>query len=103
MKLYAVKHQPTGGWVISVKLHTGRFDRSNGEQDPIVLAEKPDVRCFRTPRSARTLLRSTRRNSEWLRSRSEVDPKDLVMVEVDAVIDFNSVKRVRLPEESRSG
>ena len=102
MKFHAIRHQPTGGWVISVKLHTGRFDRSNGEQDPIVLAEKPDARCFRTPRSARTLLRNARRNREWLSSRSKVDPKDLVMVEAMATIDQNSIQQIRLPEDQPS-
>lgn len=83
MKLYAVKHQPTGKWVVSTELSL----------------DEPDVRCFRTARSARSFIRSIR-NKGWWSVRCDMDPNELIMVEVDAVIDFNSVKRVRLPEES---
>ena len=96
MKLHAIRHQPTGTWVVAVNLNLRRL---NGRSSPIVLSDKPDIRCFRTPRSARALLRSMRRDREWLKAHGEVDPKDFIMVSVDAVIDPNSVTRVLLPEE----
>ena len=87
MKAYAIKHQPTGKWVVSAELSL----------------EDLDIRCFHTARSARAFIRSVRsdRKKGWWIDRCGMNPNDLIMVEVSVHIDYDSFKRIPLPEDVR--